>query len=516
MANLQILDGASATKYISKSGAGTDADPFVDAPIHFPQGGSDIFGTLRTGQNLNHTEVQFYRHTPSALLTVTSTNGGTATNSVGAGLFATSTNTSGTVRGISFAPVMYRGGSEIYIIFTAAFVAGVASSSMRYGLFNLALTEGVFIGYEGTSFGVTIRNNSVDTTVAKGSWNTDTLTGASGSKFTRGGTAEAINLANLNVYRIRLGWVSGAPIEYEVLAPDGHWVLFHRNRYPNSAAVPSIRTADLYPVIDITKSTAGATDLQILTGCFAAGTTYQSATLHLDGEGSMTAANRNILNEIASDNGTDCLLYRSIGLQINVAAGTVTAGAITFEGSNDNVNWSPIFLFDQKENLCITTYTLVASTNRYFAGNIANRYFRVRISQGITGTTTGVQCFATLSIANYQENTKIVRGTPLADRVANTNGTATAFTNLGAGGTGVKNFLTNISIYNSSTTNGFVDIRDGTGGAILLSLACPAQSGAVYSFDPPIIQPTTNTALAYDVSAAITTVYINASGYQNK
>jgi hypothetical protein len=140
----------------------------------------------------------------------------------------------------------------------------------------------------------------------------------------------------------------------------------------------------------------------------------------------------------------------------------------------------------------------------------------VRISTGITGTTTGVQCIYTLSVNSYAGNTKIVRGTPLSDRVANTNGTSTAFTNLGAGGAGVKNFLTNISVYNSSTTNGFVDIRDGTAGAILLSLACPAQSGAVYSFDPPIIQPTANTALAYDVSAAISTVYINANGYQNK
>jgi hypothetical protein len=107
-------------------------------------------------------------------------------------------------------------------------------------------------------------------------------------------------------------------------------------------------------------------------------------------------------------------------------------------------------------------------------------------------------------------------GDILSDRVADTGGTSTAFTNLGAGGTGVRNYVTMIHCYNSSATPGFVDIRDGAAGAVLFTVGIPAGGGAVIPFPVPLRQPTTNTALAYDVSAALTTVYISVVGFQSK
>jgi hypothetical protein len=104
----------------------------------------------------------------------------------------------------------------------------------------------------------------------------------------------------------------------------------------------------------------------------------------------------------------------------------------------------------------------------------------------------------------------------VADRVADTGGTSTAFTNMNAGGSGVRNYLTTLHVYNSSTTNGFVDIRDGTAGSVIWTIAAPALSGAVITFNPPLRQPTANTALAHDVSAAISTVYISVAGFQSK
>lgn len=107
-------------------------------------------------------------------------------------------------------------------------------------------------------------------------------------------------------------------------------------------------------------------------------------------------------------------------------------------------------------------------------------------------------------------------GDLVSDRVADTAGTSTAFTNLNAGGSGVRNYLCTLHVYNNSTTNGHVDIRDGTAGSVIWTVGAPAQSGAVITFNPPLRQPTANTALAYDVSAAITTVYINAHGFQSR
>jgi hypothetical protein len=99
--------------------------------------------------------------------------------------------------------------------------------------------------------------------------------------------------------------------------------------------------------------------------------------------------------------------------------------------------------------------------------------------------------------------------------VSNTNGTSTAFSNFTAV-SGTRNYVSTLMVFNDSTTNGFVDIRDGTAGTVLWTIPCPAKGGASINFPVPLRQTTANTALAYDVSAALTTVYISAVGFQSK
>lgn len=101
----------------------------------------------------------------------------------------------------------------------------------------------------------------------------------------------------------------------------------------------------------------------------------------------------------------------------------------------------------------------------------------------------------------------------LSERVSNTNGTSTAFTTFAAGGAGVHNYITTISIYNSSATDGYVDFRDGTAGSVIFTAAAPAAGGSVINLPVPL-KGAANTALAYDVSGALSTVYISVVGYQ--
>lgn len=103
----------------------------------------------------------------------------------------------------------------------------------------------------------------------------------------------------------------------------------------------------------------------------------------------------------------------------------------------------------------------------------------------------------------------------LWERISNTNGTSTALTAFAAVAN-VRNYVTTIVAFNDSTTNGYVDIRDGTAGTILLTLPLPAKGGAVFQPTLPLRQPTANTALAYDVSTALTTIYLTFGGYQSK
>ncbi len=107
-------------------------------------------------------------------------------------------------------------------------------------------------------------------------------------------------------------------------------------------------------------------------------------------------------------------------------------------------------------------------------------------------------------------------GDLISERVSNTDGASTAFSTFGAVAS-TRNYITQITVHNAhATTNGYVDIRDGTGGSVLYTIPAPATGGAVLHFNPPLRQPTANTALAYDVSAAISTVYISVNGFQSK
>ena len=241
---------------------------------------TDSFGHIIIGDINNDIDVQFYRATSdsnlSNIITETEANGGTASRSNGMATFATTTTSNSRAKGVSLVPVVYTAGSEVYMIFTAAFptATGGTGSYRRIGLYN-DLTDGFFIGYETTgTFGVSLLRGASITTTLKANFSNDTLVGGAGSLFTRAGTPEAIDLTKLNIFRIRFGWLGSAPIKFEVMSPDGHWVTFHTISQPNLAALPSINTADLYATCDVATGTSGNAQ-SILSNCWGAGTTQK-------------------------------------------------------------------------------------------------------------------------------------------------------------------------------------------------------------------------------------------------
>jgi len=231
---------------------------------------SDVLGVAVTGQRNNEIELSFFSSFNTDLITNTTASGGSATITNGHARYRSGTNATGAAKGVSVYNCKYRPAHEQYAYFTAAFTTGAANSYQRIGLYDS--NNGFFIGYEGTGFGVTLRSNAVDTFIARASWNGDPLDGSAGSKFTRGGVPEAINLGYSNLYRIRFAWLGSANILFEVFSPDGGWILFHDIRVPNSQLDPSIRNPNLPMTIDVAK-TSGASDLSIYTACWGAGTT---------------------------------------------------------------------------------------------------------------------------------------------------------------------------------------------------------------------------------------------------
>lgn len=106
----------------------------------------------------------------------------------------------------------------------------------------------------------------------------------------------------------------------------------------------------------------------------------------------------------------------------------------------------------------------------------------------------------------------------VSEAVSNTDGNSTAFTNFAAVAS-TKTAITAITVFrtDSGTSMAYVDFRDGTAGSVIYRVPLPPAGGCVISLaGQPIFKTSANTALAYDVSSALTTVYISVSGYYTK
>ena len=301
---------------------------------------SDILGVGVTGRRNNEIELSFFDSFDTNLITNTTAAGGSATISGGHARYRTGTNVNGAARGESVYKCNYRPAHEEYAFFTAAFTTGVANSFQRIGIYDA--DNGAFIGYEGTSFGVTLRSGTVDTTIARASWNGDPLDGSVGSIFTRAGTPEAINLTYSNLYRIRFAWLGSASFIFEVFSPDAKWVTFHTIRIPNSQLAPSIQTPNLPMKIECVKSADGVTDLSIYTACWAAGTTsdYNPITETLT-DYSLANLTRSVITGRSSTGGGT---YYNV--KVNPSGSLITAiGDITgVVGQNTMANSLPVVI----------------------------------------------------------------------------------------------------------------------------------------------------------------------------
>lgn len=103
----------------------------------------------------------------------------------------------------------------------------------------------------------------------------------------------------------------------------------------------------------------------------------------------------------------------------------------------------------------------------------------------------------------------IVTATP----VAITDGASTSV--LASQGAGVKFYLTELAIANSSASNVTVDLRDGTAGAVKWTVPVPAGGGVVKTFSTPL-PFSADTAVAADPSAAASTITVSVLGFKSK
>jgi hypothetical protein len=364
----------------------------------------DLFDSVVTASRYNQVEIDFSSTDPDAItdLTVTKTVGGDASNSGGQAVFTSGANTSGGVKAVTNTSITYRPHAESFAAFTAIFTAGLADSYQRIGIYDT--NNGFFIGYEGTSFGVTKRSGAADTTTAQASFSEDTLTGQTGSGYTRNNTPEAVDFTKDNLFRIRFGWLGAAPIYFEIFSPDGHWVVFHKIKHPNTAAVPTIQNPNLPITLDIQKTTAGATVLTMNTACWAAGSTSNFMKLvDTITDNTLAGLNRSVISGRSSTGGGT---YYNV--KVNPSGSLITAiGDISgIVGQNTMANSIPVTIASNQTKIKVDlTDTAANAVAIKVDGSAVTQPVSGTVTANI-GTTNGLALDATLT--GGTQKTKLV------------------------------------------------------------------------------------------------------------
>lgn len=291
----------------------------------------NVLGDAVSTSRFNQVEINFETPPGATLITNTTSGGATITASNGHTAYSTGTALTAEAKGVSVYTTKYRPANESYAFFTAAFTTPTSGASyQRIGLYDT--NNGFFIGFEGTTFGVVKRTAAVDTVIPRGTFSGDLLDGSSGSKFTRNGTPEAINLTYSNLFRIRFAWLGSASILFEVFSPDAKWVVFHTIKTPNSQLNPSIEMPDLPMTIDVKKTASNATDLKIWTACWAAGTTSNLVKItDVLNDNTLATMGRTIITGVTTGGGGGYVNVKvnPSGALVADVTGSVTANAGT-------------------------------------------------------------------------------------------------------------------------------------------------------------------------------------------
>lgn len=140
-----------------------------------------------------------------------------------------------------------------------------------------------------------------------------------------------------------------------------------------------------------------------------------------------------------------------------------------------------------------------------------------RAVAGLSGATL-VAAADRSDLVTGTDGALIVRGIPLEDIVSGvasiTDGSSTSV--IAAQGSGVKVYLTDVTIANTSATAVTVDIRDGAAGSVKWTFPAPANtSGVTHRFGSPL-PFSANTAVCADPSASASTVTVSLGGFKSK
>lgn len=199
---------------------------------------STAFGSLDVSQDTPTCQIDFIYGVNTLLTSNLTASGGTIGWYDGMANVATAATVSSSASLLSQRYVRYRPGEGVKGRFTAMFTTGLAGNTQLAGL-AAGTVDGMFWGYNGTSFGIMYRNRSVDTWIPQASWNIDTMTGGTSS-------GQILDPTKLNVYQIKFQYLGGGDMFFHVLNSNtGRFNNIHVIRNANTATQTNFRNPSM-------------------------------------------------------------------------------------------------------------------------------------------------------------------------------------------------------------------------------------------------------------------------------
>lgn len=216
------------------------------------------FGELMVAESTPTVQVDFVYGLNTFTTKTALTGSGQVTSSGGMVSAATTAATASSAVAYSSRLLKYRPGQGALVRFTALFTDGAEGSVQYAGTGFTDLSNGVFFGYEGETFGIALIKSGSSEFVAQSAWNVDVMNGAGGSANPSG---QNLNPANGNVYQIKYQYLGfGSLFFYIEDSATGNLVLVHTIRYANLFDEPSLLNPSM-PILWAAKNTTNNTNI---------------------------------------------------------------------------------------------------------------------------------------------------------------------------------------------------------------------------------------------------------------
>jgi len=214
---------------------------------------TSLYNSVIADQSYDNISISFQYGIPSNTINTYTQGGATITNANSMAILSTAASANSIAQVQTKGAIVYRSGHDAYAYFSVAFTGSFAATSSQF-IGPIDYQNGFAVGFDGTTFGITRRANTVNHFTPQSQFNGDKLDGTGPSQFT-------YNPAALNIFRIAYGYLGASIIQFQILGSYNNWITFHTIQYPNTAITPSI----LQPFLPVTARVENLTGTSVLT-----------------------------------------------------------------------------------------------------------------------------------------------------------------------------------------------------------------------------------------------------------